>query len=72
MYKIMIITDSMSAIEGIENNKGVLCIPSHIGILENEIAHSLAQSACQYGTEISIGFLMDEILKKCEFNIMEI
>ena len=83
--KILIITDSMSALQGIKNNKQehfiinkilstldettnlvLLWVPSHIGIIENEIADALAQEAGGGGAEVEMGMSIDEGVNICE------
>ena len=48
-----------------------LWVSSHIGILGNEIRDSLAQGACQYGSEMNIDLSMNETSEIYEFSIME-
>ena len=86
--KLLILTDSMSAIQGIKNNKQdhfiinkiyhtleesthlvLLWVPSHIGIIENEVADTLAQEAGDSGANVEMGFSIDEAVKICQLSM---
>ena len=88
--KIVIITDSMSAIQGIKNNKQehflinkiynminesidlvLLWVPSHMGIVENDIVDGLAQDSCQTGARVDLGLSIDEAINICNKKIFD-